>query len=156
MYITMGDRCVTTRRIYKRSPMVIYMWIFTPTIRDRVLVIDFPMASTWNWQRHWPGRHEDHLVVVKVRAKADASATSIQIDGSSMRNRNVRLVWQLEALVRVKRNCQACVKMGLHGVEKLIYSRVVDILMAGGLRKMPFDIERRRSFKRSRFRPFRL
>jgi hypothetical protein len=36
-------------------------------------------------------------------------------------------------------NCRACAKTGaLWGREA--YSRIVDILVAGGLRKMPFDI----------------
>jgi hypothetical protein len=35
----------------------------------------------------WPDRHEDHLIVVEASPKAYASATSVRIGGSSMRNR---------------------------------------------------------------------
>ena len=39
----------------------------------------------------WPGRHEDPLVVVEVSPKPRASATSVRIDGSRMRNRRASM-----------------------------------------------------------------
>jgi hypothetical protein len=71
----------------RNHPWFLYTHGSLPTtIIHPLLTINFPMASTWSWRRQLPSRYEDHLLTV-VSPDAYASATSVRIDGSSMRNR---------------------------------------------------------------------